>query len=129
MNYFSVLIYILTFCGSHFSITFVLSFAGYLEISWWELQPMSKVIFIFLLSCSLLFLSGCTGYDGSVPQRAVTFANVTEVIDGDTFVISTGEKVRLIGVDTPERGSPIMRKPGSIWSIMFLEELSDLSRM
>ncbi|NTV31583.1 thermonuclease family protein [candidate division WWE3 bacterium] len=27
---------------------------------------------------------------------------VTRVIDGDTFVIDTGQKIRLIGVDTPE---------------------------
>jgi len=29
---------------------------------------------------------------------------VKEVIDGDTFVTYSGEKVRLIGIDTPERG-------------------------
>ncbi|TSC85765.1 MAG: nuclease [Microgenomates group bacterium Gr01-1014_16] len=30
---------------------------------------------------------------------------VTRVIDGDTFVIKTGERVRLIGLDAPETGS------------------------
>jgi Staphylococcal nuclease homologue len=34
---------------------------------------------------------------------------VTRVIDGDTVELSTGEKVRLIGVDTPETKDP--RKP------------------
>jgi Staphylococcal nuclease homologue len=34
---------------------------------------------------------------------------VTRVIDGDTLELSTGEKVRLIGVDTPETKDP--RKP------------------
>jgi len=29
---------------------------------------------------------------------------VVEVIDGDTVVIGTGQHVRLIGIDTPERG-------------------------
>lgn len=28
---------------------------------------------------------------------------VTKVIDGDTFEIDTGEKVRLLGIDTPEK--------------------------
>jgi micrococcal nuclease len=28
---------------------------------------------------------------------------VTRVVDGDTFVISSGEKVRLLGIDTPEK--------------------------
>lgn len=35
---------------------------------------------------------------------------VDRVVDGDTFVLSTGERVRLIGVDTPESvkpGSPV----------------------
>jgi len=31
---------------------------------------------------------------------------VSRVVDGDTFVISSGEKVRLIGVDTPETKHP-----------------------
>jgi hypothetical protein len=36
-------------------------------------------------------------------------AKVTRVIDGDTLKLSTGEEVRLIGVDTPETKHP--RKP------------------
>ncbi len=28
---------------------------------------------------------------------------VERVVDGDTFVLSTGEKVRLLGIDTPEK--------------------------
>ncbi|WP_440952968.1 thermonuclease family protein [Methanococcoides sp. FTZ1] len=67
---------------------------------------MRKVILILLLLSFTLSLSGCIDNFDAVPERTVTFANVTEVIDGDTFVISTGEKVRLIGVDTPERGEP-----------------------
>ena len=34
---------------------------------------------------------------------------VQRVVDGDTFVIESGEKVRLIGIDTPETVHP--RKP------------------
>lgn len=37
------------------------------------------------------------------------FVRVTEVIDGDTFKIDSGEKVRLVGVDTPELHHP--KKP------------------
>ena len=36
---------------------------------------------------------------GSADSRAV----VTQVVDGDTVVIDSGRRVRLIGVDTPER--------------------------
>ncbi len=31
---------------------------------------------------------------------------VTEVVDGDTIVVEGGVRVRLIGIDTPERGAP-----------------------
>jgi micrococcal nuclease len=34
---------------------------------------------------------------------------VVRVIDGDTVVVSGGERVRLIGVDTPERGDCFSR--------------------
>ena len=46
----------------------------------------------------------------AVSPNPRTSAKVIRVIDGDTFVISTGEHVRLIGMDTPEmktnRGTP-----------------------
>jgi micrococcal nuclease len=31
---------------------------------------------------------------------------VVKVIDGDTFVLSNGKHVRLVGIDTPEKGEP-----------------------
>jgi endonuclease YncB( thermonuclease family) len=37
------------------------------------------------------------------------FRTVTRVIDGDTLVLDKGEKIRLIGIDTPETKDP--RKP------------------
>ncbi len=39
------------------------------------------------------------------PQRAY-MADVARVIDGDTFELSDGTRVRLVCVDTPERGQP-----------------------
>ena len=50
-----------------------------------------KIAFVFVL-----FLISCT----SNIENAV----VTRIVDGDTLVISTGEKVRLICIDTPETG-------------------------
>ncbi|MBV6509372.1 MAG: hypothetical protein JJLCMIEE_02441 [Acidimicrobiales bacterium] len=32
---------------------------------------------------------------------------VGEIIDGDTFDLTTGERIRLIGIDTPERDAPL----------------------
>lgn len=41
------------------------------------------------------------------PSSAATSrtVRVTHVVDGDTLVIGSGERVRLIGIDTPERGN------------------------
>jgi micrococcal nuclease len=38
------------------------------------------------------------------PAPVVPSVVVTQVIDGDTIVIDTGQHVRFIGIDTPERG-------------------------
>ncbi len=48
------------------------------------------------------------GRPGSTAPRAETHL-VKRVIDGDTIELSTGERVRLIGVDTPETKDP--RRP------------------
>lgn len=39
---------------------------------------------------------------------------VSRVVDGDTFVLESGEKVRLIGIDAPESQDP--NKPVEYWS-------------
>ncbi len=63
------------------------------------------LLLILILS---LFLSGC------VTQQAIKNTDlqnkektiVTKIIDGDTVVIQGGEHVRLLGIDTPEKGEP-----------------------
>lgn len=46
----------------------------------------------------------------AIPERTVVDGNgeyvVERVVDGDTLVLASGEKVRLIGVDTPETKHP-----------------------
>ena len=39
-------------------------------------------------------------------EKKSCFSTVAEVIDGDTIIISTGEKVRYIGINTPEIHHP-----------------------
>ncbi len=51
-----------------------------------------------LLVISSLILAGCA--------RAQGFQQVERVVDGDTFVLSGGDRVRLIGIDTPESVHP-----------------------
>lgn len=55
---------------------------------------MKKII---LILAGLLFISNLYGENSYV---------VTKVIDGDTIVINNEEKIRLIGVDTPESVHP-----------------------
>lgn len=48
-----------------------------------------------ILCLMLIFLLGCS-------EESKEYVQVTRVVDGDTFVIETGEKVRMILIDTPE---------------------------
>ena len=55
---------------------------------------MSRKIWLIGVILFLLTLSAC-----GTPLETAT---VTQVIDGDTIVIDTGQRVRYIGIDTPE---------------------------
>jgi endonuclease YncB( thermonuclease family) len=49
--------------------------------------------------------AGCLGSCAtSSPSASSGTRLVTEVIDGDTLDVAGGERVRLVGIDTPERG-------------------------
>ncbi|MEO0248916.1 MAG: thermonuclease family protein, partial [candidate division WOR-3 bacterium] len=37
-----------------------------------------------------------------LPATGAEYFKVSRVVDGDTIVLENGEKVRLIGIDTPE---------------------------
>lgn len=60
-----------------------------------------KMITSLALSVGLL-LSGCAATATS--PASVSAVKVTRVIDGDTIELENKQKVRLLGVDTPERG-------------------------
>lgn len=47
----------------------------------------------------LLATPACTGGGGGSGRTVV------EVIDGDTFDLEGGERIRMLGIDTPERGT------------------------
>ncbi len=53
---------------------------------------------LFFGICSFLFFMGTA----QTPSLASEVLIVKHVSDGDTFTLSDGQKVRLIGVDTPE---------------------------
>lgn len=67
--------------------------------------------FLIIIFGAFLFI-GCdnSNLDPSEPKISFSFGNsndysrvlVKKVFDGDTFLLANGEKVRLIGLDTPE---------------------------
>ena len=57
-----------------------------------------------IINCSYLFLFLITL--SVINTYASDFRTVKRVIDGDTIVLEYGERVRLIGVDTPETVHP-----------------------
>jgi micrococcal nuclease len=69
---------------------------------------MNKWIFLYFLLIGAIV--GCT-------QQADTISG-TEIIDGDTFRLVTGDTVRLIGIDAPE-----LSQPGGEMSREYLAQL------
>jgi micrococcal nuclease len=55
--------------------------------------------------------------------QARQFFKVKQVVDGDTIVLENGQRIRLIGVDSPETGS-VSKKP----SQRFGKEAADFTR-
>jgi micrococcal nuclease len=51
---------------------------------------------------SLLILILTSTLAGCIPVSAPSADRVSRIVDGDTVVLSTGERVRYIGMDTPE---------------------------
>lgn len=61
------------------------------------------VLILTLVLLLVLFrFVGDIGPDRTIGDRYL----VARVIDGDTIELTDGEKVRLLGIDTPERGDP-----------------------
>ena len=69
---------------------------------------MNKIIFLYFLLIGAIV--GCT-------QQAGTISGV-EIIDGDTFRLTNGDTVRLIGIDAPE-----LSQPGGVLSREYLAHL------
>ncbi len=61
---------------------------------------------VALLSVWLLATAGLAWAEADADDAEEPFRRVERVIDGDTLVLEGGERVRLIGVDTPETVHP-----------------------
>jgi micrococcal nuclease len=100
---------------------------------------LGGIFLLFLLLCAII---GCIQHPGTISSEdtipgtentiftedttstedTITWAEdtlvCTEIIDGDTFRLVTGEKVRLIGIDAPE-----LSQPGGVLSREYLAHL------
>ena len=74
-----------------------------------------KIMFIASISMIILFFLALSVYKEYQERKTIL---VTSVIDGDTFEIETGEKVRLICINTPE-----FNETGYEEAKLFLSEL------
>lgn len=57
-----------------------------------------------------LIVVGVVSVIGVLLLSIPTGVLVTRVIDGDTLELENGERVRLLGIDTPERGQPFAKE-------------------
>ncbi|MBU1628008.1 thermonuclease family protein [bacterium] len=67
---------------------------------------MRKYLLLLSLPLLIMVMSGFSSPTSSVPQNLY---DVSRVIDGDTIELTNGERVRYIGIDTPETKHP--KKP------------------
>src|ERR1700710_3035541 len=79
---------------------------------------MPRTLRACLLLAAALALAGCAGpFDDSAPSGPQP-ASVVRVVDGDTLIVRLGsgerERVRVIGIDTPEDVAP--DRPVQCWS-------------
>jgi micrococcal nuclease len=67
------------------------------------LAPPRRLLPVVVLLLAALAITGLARWRDS---RA---SLVRDVVDGDTLVLATGERVRLLGIDAPERDGPYTR--------------------
>lgn len=69
------------------------------------MKPLNILVF-FLILANIFFLGILVkDFTGKTVYERVS-VNLTRVIDGDTIAIDTGEHVRLLGINTPEKKQP-----------------------
>jgi endonuclease YncB( thermonuclease family) len=67
-------------------------------------KKLTAFIFFFFLNVLVFYLPKPLSAN---PGKAIEGVKVLQVVDGDTIVLENGEKVRYLGIDTPETGQPL----------------------
>ena len=98
-----------------------------------ELWPLlASMLFLFLTWIVPDFLKYQSFFTSPTPIVTPTVISqkmiVTRVIDGDTIELSTGEKVRYIGIDTPERSDCFFSEAKTINAKLVLNKEVELKK-
>ena len=72
----------------------------------WPLTIRLPAIILFIAVLVAFRFVDDIGYEGQSDERFV----VVRVVDGDTFEMTGGDRVRLLSIDTPEKGEPYYEK-------------------
>lgn len=72
------------------------------RVSPWRVIILLAMVTVFLNNCLLIDLLGEIDSSTTDHQDAKLYS-VKTVVDGDTIILSNGEKVRYIGINTPEK--------------------------
>lgn len=89
---------------------------------------LPKKIFVILSAAVIVILYGCGLYyykDSGEDRSINTYAGnntVKEVVDGDTIVLSDNNRVRLIGINTPEQGMYFYGEAKEVLEAMVLDK-------
>lgn len=79
------------------------------------------VLACLLAATSLAALTQLKNVENSPSLQIERTGTVAEVIDGDTIRLTTGEKIRLIGIDAPEIYPTV--EPGALEAKEFVENI------
>lgn len=73
-----------------------------------NLKKLLVLIFTIAFLGSIIYFA-----QNSFKSRSNGIAKVFQVIDGDTFELTNGQKVRLLGIDAPEKGQYYYEEAGN----------------
>lgn len=84
-----------------------------------------KKLAILMILC-IFFISGCKTQE--ISQKILEQSQVIRVIDGDTFELASGEHVRLLHINTPEKGENCYSEAKEMLSELVLNKTVFLER-
>ncbi len=92
-----------------------------------KLLPLVFLL-LFLTACTEAEITGLLVETKELEETEFTTAYVTRVIDGDTIVIDSGEKVRLTCVNTPEKGEKLYKEATEFTKSLVLNKTITLEK-